>query len=134
MKPTLQQLTAALSASWDSETSYANGIDWSPENPARGQCVVSSLVVQDYFGGDLVRFAVTGANFQETHYCNLLEQGTLLDTTASQYTEAVSMKRKDSDLGTYTSLREKRLDDVDTSTRYARLKARVEAYLSAPAV
>jgi hypothetical protein len=130
MKPTLQQLTAALHASWDSETGYANGISWSPENPARGQCVVSSLIVQDYFGGDLVRFAVTGDGLQETHYCNLLEDGTLLDTTASQYKEAVSMKRKDSNVGTYTSLREKRLDDVDTSTRYVRLKAKVEAYLA----
>lgn len=47
--------------------------------------MVSSLVAQDYFGGDSVRYAVKGDGIDEMHYCNLLEDGVLLDTTRSQY-------------------------------------------------
>jgi hypothetical protein len=129
-KPTLQQLTAALHKAWDEKTGYADAGVWTPENPARGQCVTSSLVVQDYFGGEIVRYEVNGENINETHYFNILEDGTILDTTGQQYKKPVSIKPKPVDLQGYPSLREKRLADDETRYRYNLLKTRVETLLA----
>jgi hypothetical protein len=129
-KPTLQQLTSALHEAWDEKTGYAGVGEWTPNNPARGQCVTSSLVVQDYFGGEIVRYEVKAENIDETHYFNILEDGTILDTTGQQYKVAVSMKPKPVDLQGYLNVREKRLADKETNYRYSLLKSRVEQLLN----
>ena len=41
------------------------GDDLPKDNSARGQCVISSLVVQDYFGGELFRAQVRGDGFND---------------------------------------------------------------------
>lgn len=128
--PTLSELTTAFHKAWNAETGFAGG-DWSSDNPARAQCLTSSLVVQDYYGGDLIRFAVRGEGISENHYCNLLEDGTLLDTTRSQYTTPVTMQVHPVNLGGYSSLREKRLDDEETRMRYELLKRRLAEILNA---
>ncbi|MFD6514507.1 hypothetical protein [Rhodococcus sp. NPDC060176] len=52
----LVRVTEALNASWGPDTCAPEDIgDWSEENPARGQCATTAVVVHDYFGGDLVR-------------------------------------------------------------------------------
>lgn len=129
MQPTLQTLVKALQNSWSAETSY-DANDWSSENKARGQCVVSSLVVQDYFGGDLIRYEVSEGPLRETHYMNKLDDGTIIDTTNSQYVTPVGMRLKPANLDGFTSLREKRLEDASTADRYELLKKRVAIYLS----
>lgn len=129
--PTLQQLTAALHEAWDEETGYAGAGVWTSDNPARGQCVSSSLVVQDYLGGKIVRYEVKGEDVDETHYCNILEDETILDTTGQQYKVPVSMRPKPVDLQEYPSLRDKRLADKETRYRYQLLKRKVELLLSA---
>jgi hypothetical protein len=126
--PSLSELTTALHKAWNAKTSVWDD-DWPSDNPARGQCVPSSLVVQDYYGGDLIRFAVRGEGISENHYCNLLEDGTLLDTTRSQYAVPVTMQVYPVNLAGYSSVREKRLDDEETRTRYELLKSRVAAIL-----
>lgn len=128
MKPTLNQLSQALHESWAQDTCY-EGSDWTPDNPARGQCVVSSLIVQDYFGGDLVRYAVTGEGLDEKHYGNLIE-GTVIDTTVQQYRQPVVFKPLPIALKGFASTREKRLADKDTKDRYDLLRARVASSLS----
>ena len=128
-KPTLQQLTAALHEAWDEKTGYVGAGVWTPENPARGQCVTSSLIVQDYFGGEIVRYEVNGENINETHYFNILEDGTILDTTGQQYEKPVSIQPKPVDLQNYSSLRDKRLADNETRYRYNLLKTKVETLL-----
>ena len=128
MKPTLQELSLALHASWDADTAYDSN-DWSHENTARGQCVVSSLVVQDYLGGELIRFEINEDELHETHYMNQLPDGTVIDTTASQYTQPVNMHLKPIDLGDFASIRAKRLADPSTARRYRVLKQRVERFL-----
>ena len=124
----LHDIETALRASWTSDTAFDKN-DWSVENPARGQCVVSSLVVQDYLGGELVRCAVDSVDLHETHYFNLLDNGMVVDTTGSQYTESVAMTNKPVSYVGYSSIREKRLSDDDTRIRYELLKKRVSAYL-----
>lgn len=128
MKPTLQELSAALQASWSADTSY-DPTEWSVEHKARGHCVVSSLIVQDYLGGELIRYEINEGNLHETHYMNQLPDGTVVDTTASQYTSPVNMRRKPIDTGKFVSVRDKRLADESTASRYAILKCRVEQYL-----
>lgn len=129
MNPTLHQLTAALRASWRADTAF-DASDWNETNVARGQCVVSSLVVQDYFGGELIRYEISEGPLHETHYMNQLPDGTVIDVTASQYPSPVAMRRKPIDTDNFTSVREKRLADEDTARRYEILKNRVARQLT----
>jgi hypothetical protein len=125
---TLKKLTTALHNCWTQETSSSPD-EWSKDNPARGQCVASALVMQDYLGGDLLRYNVTSKSIREMHYCNLLDDGTVVDTTGSQYKELVSMKVKPVDLKGFSSIREKRLADEATNNRYQLLKQSVARQL-----
>lgn len=120
----LREITTALQRSWSAETAF-DAAEWSETNRARGQCVVSSLVVQDYLGGELIRFAVDEGDVHETHYMNQLPDGTVVDTTASQYATPVTMRRKPVSIDGFSSIREKRLADESTRRRYLLLKKRV---------
>jgi len=65
---------------WVRETSAAPEL-WSPQNPSRGQCAITALLIQDEFGGDLLRGVVSG----ESHYWNRLPDGTVVDLTLEQF-------------------------------------------------
>jgi hypothetical protein len=130
MNITLEAVIEALQKSWAKDTCYEE-TEWSEDNPARGQCVVSSLVLQDYFGGELLRYKVSGDGIDETHYCNTFDNGTLMDVTASQYIQPVTFVVAPADLKSYFTIREKRLADGHTRHRYELLLSRVEAYLNA---
>lgn len=127
----LQQLVRALQASWPVDAKNKVWGKWTPDNPARGQCVPSSLVVQDYFGGDIVRYRMTNDDINETHYFNVLDDGTVIDSTRSQYKGAITMKPEPIDLAknNFSSVRERCLADDETKERYEILKARVEEEL-----
>ena len=123
----IHTLITALKHSWSAETAY-DTTDWSPQNPARGQCAVSSLVVQDYLGGELVRFASEFDGRKEKHYANIIE-GALLDVTRSQFPDDAVLVVSHPDLGEFASLRERMLADEDTKRRYKLLKERVGVLL-----
>jgi hypothetical protein len=128
VEPSFESLIIVLQQSWSAETAF-DASDWSPENPARGQCVVSALVMQDYMGGDLQRFEVRGDDFAETHYTNLLNS-VVIDTTASQYNDLnVSLTPRPTNLKGFASVREKRLADDATRRRYELLSERVASIL-----
>lgn len=76
----MKTLREAIEAAWCRETSACPDL-WTPDNPARGQCAVTALVVQDYLGGDLQRGHVNG----ESHYWNRVFWGVSLDWTAQQF-------------------------------------------------
>ncbi|HLC81798.1 MAG TPA: hypothetical protein VJH68_04015 [Candidatus Nanoarchaeia archaeon] len=66
----LNRLEAAVRAAWSKETS-STPEEWSPRNPARGQCAVTACVVQDYIGGDVVWYsALRPDRIVESHYFN----------------------------------------------------------------
>lgn len=67
---------AALRASWSAETSSG----WRPDNPARGQCNVTALVVQEAFGGRLLQTPIDGV----PHVYNEIDRHRL-DLTESQF-------------------------------------------------
>lgn len=80
----LGRVAAALQRSWRADTAWVD--DWDTTNPARGQCGSSALVVQDRFGGSLVRGLVEEGKSHEpiVHYWNSLEDGEI-DTTWAQF-------------------------------------------------
>lgn len=96
----LKSITQALQLSWGADTSYSPD-EWSKDNIARGQCVVSSLVVQDYLSGELIRYSVNEGDLHETHYVNKLDSGVIIDTTASQYKYPVNMRLKPTTLDSF---------------------------------
>ena len=73
-------LKSALERAWSIETSSK----WLPDNPARGQCSVTALVVQDMFGGKILKTDVGGA----WHFYNLID-GERQDFSASQFREGI---------------------------------------------
>ena len=65
-----------LKTAWSAETAGS----WTPDNPARGQCSVTALVVQDVLGGDILRTRTAGG----THFYNMID-GVRWDFTVSQF-------------------------------------------------
>jgi hypothetical protein len=112
------ELTKAITESWSRETSD-DPLGWSYSNPARGQCAVTALIVQDFFGGDLLR-----ANINLTpHYWNLLPNRCELDLTKGQFKEiAISG-------APIKSTRQSVLSFSTTRLNYKRLRKRVLATL-----
>lgn len=119
------ELFKTLRSSWDARSAYSSN-DWTAENPARGQCAVSSLIVQDYFGGEIMRYQATHPSGKtEKHYANLIE-GTLVDTTRSQFPPSTKLEESPPDLGQFKTMRERMLSDPDTARRYEYLKSKVK--------
>ena len=82
---TLAQLEEAIRGSWSLDTSD-DGHEWSPENPSRGQCDITSLVVHDLVGGELLGADVyRGGERIEGHMWNRLPSGIEIDLTRDQF-------------------------------------------------
>lgn len=120
----IEQVAAALESSRSAYTAY-DANDWSPNNTARGQCVVSSLIVQDILGGQLQKMKVTYNGIDESHYRNILPNGMIIDTTKSQYPNNQIMETADINLGEFNTLREKLFSQANTEKRYKLLRASV---------
>ena len=77
-----------IRASWSAETCDPVALaEWSPQTPARGQCAVTALIVQEFLGGDLLLAEVRNSDGsrQGLHYWNRLPDGTELDLTREQF-------------------------------------------------
>lgn len=57
-----------------------NQVLWTKDNPARGQCGVTALVIQDYFGGKILKTGVDNS----WHFYNSLD-GVSHNLTAEQF-------------------------------------------------
>ena len=81
---TLTELEEAIRASWGLDTADADN-DWTPENPSCGQCDVTSLVVHDLLGGELLGSDVyLDGERVEGHMWNRLASGIEVDLTRDQ--------------------------------------------------
>lgn len=80
-------LSEALRASWSVETAAPEDRPaWTPQNPARGQCAVTALIVHDHLGGRLVRGEVHVNDIRvDFHWWNELPDGTHVDLTRDQF-------------------------------------------------
>jgi 8-oxo-dGTP pyrophosphatase MutT (NUDIX family) len=83
----LAQLRPAVQEAWGVDTCDPHDLaDWRQENPARGQCGPTALVVQDLLGGDLVLGEVHEKGARHgAHYWNRLPDGAEVDLTADQF-------------------------------------------------
>ena len=120
MATRIERLTTAITSSWSHETTSTPD-EWSEENPARGQCVPTSLVVQDYLGGDIERLSTVYQGNTETHYRNIVD-GEPLDLSRAQYPEDQVFKPAPVTVDT----REYVLANANTRARYSKLTAGVQ--------
>jgi hypothetical protein len=87
----LSDLERAIRAGWSRATCDPVDVeDWCPENPARGQCGVTALVLHDLLGGELLIADVLHADGsrQGVHYWNRLPGGVEIDLTREQFTRS----------------------------------------------
>ena len=105
---------------WCRETAHPSYRDkWSEDNPSVGQCLVTALIVQDKYGGDIYSCKV-GNN---SHFVNIIDER-IIDRTAEQFGGADKIKYISSSFRKRT--RESLLKNKDTQWRYELLKARIQ--------
>ncbi|SHM22082.1 YunG family protein [Actinacidiphila paucisporea] len=85
----LLDLDRAFRASWAADTCSPDDVcreEWRPDNPSWGHCDISTLLVHDLFGGDLMVGEVHLDGEQHGfHWWNALPSGIELDVTAEQF-------------------------------------------------
>jgi hypothetical protein len=85
---TLAEIEDAVRAAWCRETcDDSDVLDWSPENPARGQCGATALTLHDLLGGHLLVAEVhyPDGTRQGHHWWNRLPGGIEVDLTREQF-------------------------------------------------
>ncbi|MEU1122380.1 hypothetical protein ABZ371_02030 [Streptomyces sp. NPDC005899] len=88
MEPLLvTDIEAAVRSSWGADTTTPEYRSrWHPGNPARDQCGVTALVVNDLLGGQLIRGEVrVGGERVDYHWWNRLGMGIEVDLTREQF-------------------------------------------------
>ena len=88
VKPALSDLAARIRSAWSAKTASI----WTADVPARGQCSVTALVVQDLLGGAILKTRVGSA----WHFYNRIE-GERVDLTESQFAAPVDYQDLPSD-------------------------------------
>lgn len=84
----LAVVASAVRSSWSIETcDPVDASAWSSDNPSRGQCGTTALVLHDHFGGELLVAEVLrqDGSRQGFHYWNRLACGIEVDLTADQF-------------------------------------------------
>lgn len=114
----------ALVYAWDSSTAHPSTL--SSSGFPNGQCVVTALVVQDYFGGMIVR----GRTRTGSHYWNLITGMGEIDLTRDQYDPGEPITRDVSFVQREDLLQGERAVAARTAERYALLKKRVVDYMN----
>lgn len=76
-------LYRALARVWSHDTASPTGA-WSPANRAQNHCSLTALIVQDYFGGQILSTKTSSG----THFYNSLD-GVKWDLTSSQFPEPI---------------------------------------------
>lgn len=109
----LEELKNLLSSSWSEETcSPGLRSEWSLDNPSLGQCAVTALIVNDFYGGKIMRcMTPTGS-----HYYNELDDGRRVDLTVDQFLGEIPRYEEGQE-----RTREYLLGNEDTKSRYLML-------------
>ncbi len=130
MEITLEKLTEIVRNSWDDSPVT--------DNPALGSCIETALIVQDYFGGELL-YADFSSELQEIlgsiclcHCWNKLPNGEEVDLSIDQFPHEKRglipagrvVNRQD-----FISDKENDLDPCSVRSKYIRLSNRVAQYL-----
>ena len=91
--------------------------NWNKKNKCFGMCAITSLIVQDYFGGEICKIYVDGIS----HYFNLLEDK-IVDLTSIQF-------KNDIDYNNYKVIDREKMLNEDTINRYNSLKKKLKKYM-----
>jgi len=82
---TLAELEEAIRGAWSEDTADEDD-DWTPDNPSRGQCDITTLVVHDLLGGEVLAADVFRDGVRvEAHMWNRLPSGLEVDLTREQF-------------------------------------------------
>lgn len=87
--------------------------NWSEFNKCFGMCAITSLIINDYFGGNICKIHVDGIS----HYFNLVEDK-IIDLTSNQFNHELDYKN-------YQIAERKTILTDDTKNRYNTLKTRL---------
>lgn len=111
---TIKELEKALLNSYDTELCYEKVREnWTEENKTLGMCAITSLIVNDYFKGDIAKIKVDGIS----HYFNIINDS-IVDLTASQFNKKIDYKD-------YKIINREDVSTEDTNNRYKKLKEKV---------
>ena len=80
---TPEELMPYFRAAWCYKTS-AHPEFWSPDSPAEGQCLHTTLVAGHFLGGKVVHITMKVGEKSYAHFYNQLDTGDVIDFTASQ--------------------------------------------------
>lgn len=117
---TLELLKEKLLKTYSKDTCYSKcREDWNIDNPTLGHCAIVSLLVNDYFGGDIYKTKVDNIS----HYFNIINNE-IIDLTKDQFNKVINYTNKE------LKTREEVLDSKETLYRYNLLKERLELLLS----
>ena len=107
----------ALKKSWSQDTAYhKDAPNWTPDNPALGQCAISALLFNHFFGGKIYSGVSKSGVF---HYWNK-KWGIKIDLTKSQFSEKLDFKNVS------LWMPEDLLSTGNVSERYSLLKSRFD--------
>lgn len=122
---TLTDLEKTLQKSWSKETSYCPN-EWNELSSALGQCAVSALVVNDYFGGEIIWAEVLLPDGKKiSHYFNLIGNKDI-DLTRSQFPKDTIIPAGVEKKKGFATTREFMLSNENTVRRYELLKEKVK--------
>ena len=118
----ITEFSALVSKIWSEDTSN-NKDTWTEDNPARGQCAVTSLLVNDYFDYKIIKQIVTEDGTDVNHYLNLNHNNEEVDLCKSQFSKTCIFWEP---IHVNSSTRDYLLSNTDTKARYLKLKERYE--------
>ena len=87
--------------------------NWTENNKCFGMCAITSLIINDYFGGNICKIYVDGIG----HYFNKIEDN-IVDLTSNQFNHDINYKD-------YQIINRENILTDDTKNRYNILKIRL---------
>lgn len=121
------RLEKAIKQAWCKETSSDS--NWTPENPALGQCAVTALVINAYFGGKIVwAEAILPDNKKVSHYFNFINEMEI-DLTRQQFPKETIIPPGTDKLKGFPTTKDYVLSFPATQERYKLLLRRIFDFL-----
>jgi hypothetical protein len=119
----LLRLQDALRVSWSADTCAEWERDkWTPCLPSFGQCTVTAILIQEFFGGKMVK------DPDNDHYWNIFDDGQECDMTRSQFPVGLEVYAKLERTREYM-LESERAFAARTPERYKTLLTKVQKYM-----
>ena len=87
--------------------------NWNENNKCLGMCAITSLIINDYFGGDICKMHIDDIS----HYFNLIDNK-IVDLTSSQFNDEINYDD-------YQIIDRNKILTEDTKQRYNKLKSKL---------